>query len=113
MNRLCLTHKIDGRSSVIMEALITGAVDAIAAFFQLLSGLGLNPTWPSWVTGTGDGTVTGAFNWVSTGLTPMAAWINLPLLGSIMSLFVLLQVGFVAWGVIARAFSVFKAAMPV
>lgn len=88
-------------------------VDTFGALFGALSSLGLTPTWPAWVTGTGTGTIRGSFVWLSNGVAPMAGWINLGLMGSIASLVITLQAGFLTWALVGRIVAAIRGASPV
>ena len=87
---------------MIVEGVVLAIVDVISAVFSMFSSLGLTPTWPTWLTGSSSGTVRGSFQWLSDGLQPFAAWINMPLMASVATLAISLQAGFMAWALLMR-----------
>jgi hypothetical protein len=97
---------------VIVEAFLTMLIDTFSLLGSFLDDLGLSPTWPSWVSGSGSGTIRGAFAWIASGLEPFAAWINLPLLGTVCAFILFIRAGLIAWAVIARGVAAIRGAMP-
>ena len=59
-------------------------------FFFLL-GLIPEAAFPTWMTGTGTGTLQGSLEWFTDNMGPMAGWVNLPLLASAVALLVALE----------------------
>jgi hypothetical protein len=61
---------------VITDTVLGFLVDIIGFALSLIP----QPAWPTWLVGSGDGTVLGAFDWVGDRLSLFSAWVNMPLL---------------------------------
>lgn len=60
-------------------------------FFFFLVGLVPDAAFPSWMTGSGPGTLQGALDWFTSNMGPMAGWVNLPMLASAVVFLVALE----------------------
>lgn len=96
---------------MIAEFLIDLVVQGFVGMFAALGDLGLNPTWPNWVVGTGTGTIQGSFEWIASGISPFAAWVNLTLMATIIGLFFTLQSAFITWALLTKVVLATKAAV--
>jgi hypothetical protein len=61
---------------MILDGLLLFLVDLIDTFLSFLPAT----PWPSWLTGSGDGTVLGGADWMGEKLSLFSAWVNLELL---------------------------------
>jgi hypothetical protein len=87
---------------MITDAAITFLLNLLTPLVDGLDALGIRPPWPDWFSGTGPGTISGAFSWVAGGFAPFASWVNLPLLVSVAGFLLSFRVAMFAWSLALR-----------
>lgn len=97
---------------MIVEALMSIAILGFMAALEIVGNSTLIPTWPTWLVGTGTGTVSGSFVWLRETLAPASAWINAPLMFAVAVFVILFQGGLLVLQLLFKVLFAVKKAVP-